>query len=61
MFVMFVNTDIPCRPKSWITLGTSWTITLDSYRVLHGRATFEGFREHAVIWLTSDEFSKELD
>ena len=32
-------------------------VLLDSYQVLHGRDTFEGAREHAVLWLTNDGFA----
>uniref|UniRef100_A0A7S2EIE1 TauD/TfdA-like domain-containing protein n=1 Tax=Ditylum brightwellii TaxID=49249 RepID=A0A7S2EIE1_9STRA len=32
-------------------------VLLDSYQVLHGRDTFQGPREHGVIWLTNSYFS----
>ena len=32
-------------------------VLLDSYQALHGRDTFEGAREHAVVWLTDPSFS----
>ena len=32
-------------------------VLLDSYQVLHGRETFVGPREHAVLWLTTREFA----
>ena len=32
-------------------------VLLDSYQVLHGRATFDGAREHGVLWLASPTLS----
>ena len=35
-------------------------VLLDTYQCLHGRATFEGDREHGVIWATDEDYSPLL-
>ena len=36
-------------------------VLLDTYQCLHGRAIFEGDREHGVIWATDDDYSPPGD
>lgn len=33
-------------------------VLLDSYQVLHGRDTFQGPRQHGVLWLTSSDYAQ---
>ena len=40
----------------WVRMQKGDVVLLDSYRMLHGRDVFQGPRQHAVRWMTSDDF-----
>lgn len=48
--------DVIDRHTTRLLMKPGDVVLLDSYQVLHGRATFKGFREHAVIWLTNEDY-----
>ena len=51
--------EVMNRHTTKILMNPGDVVLLDSYQVLHGRDTFQGPREHGVIWLTSNDFSSE--
>ena len=44
--------DVLSRLTARVAMEQGDVVLLDSYQVLHGRDTFDGFREHGVLWLT---------
>ena len=43
------------RCATRVEMDVGEVVLLDSYQTLHGRETFEGRREHGVLWLREAE------